>query len=195
MCWRKPRPSPSIISLSLNPPANICFSYGTLLGSEIYQSFINGIVAYRSLPRPQFASLQTAIFPVYFGLQTALPVVLALTYPGTSSSLSTTSIPSGLGGFFAESNRGSVLLPVMTILTTSLANLALIGPATTKIMRERKHQETRDGKKSYDNPPHSKEMMKLNQRFGRMHGVSSVLNLVGLLATIWYGVSLAERIQ
>lgn len=55
--------------------------------------------------------------------------------------------------------------------------------------------ETRDGKKSYDSPPHSKEMARMNQAFGRMHGASSLLNLLGLLATVWYGVVLAERLR
>ena len=54
--------------------------------------------------------------------------------------------------------------------------------------------ETRDGKKSYDAPPHSKEMTVLNKRFGRTHGVSSLLNLAGLLATMWYGVTISNRI-
>jgi len=55
--------------------------------------------------------------------------------------------------------------------------------------------ETRDGKKSYDPAPHSKEMQKLNKAFGRIHGISSLLNLAGYLATAWYGVSLAERLS
>lgn len=55
--------------------------------------------------------------------------------------------------------------------------------------------ETRDGKKSYDPAPHSKDMQRLNKAFGRMHGASSLLNMVALLATMWYGVTLAERIQ
>ena len=55
--------------------------------------------------------------------------------------------------------------------------------------------ETRDGKKSYDAGPHSKEMQALNKRFGRMHGISSLLNMVGSLATLWYGMVLAERLQ
>lgn len=57
------------------------------------------------------------------------------------------------------------------------------------------YTETRDGKKSYDAPPHSKEMMRLNKTFARMHGVSSLLNLLGLAATVWYGCTLAERLQ
>ncbi|OJJ51345.1 hypothetical protein ASPZODRAFT_127411 [Penicilliopsis zonata CBS 506.65] len=61
-------------------------------------------------------------------------------------------------------------------------------------MRERKHQETRDGKKSYDPPPHSPEMTRLNKRFGRVHGISSVLNMLSLAATLYYGVVLSKRL-
>ena len=58
-----------------------------------------------------------------------------------------------------------------------------------------KNTETRDGKKSYDPAPHSKEMVKLNKSFGRMHGVSSLLNMIGFCATLWYGFTLGERLQ
>lgn len=54
--------------------------------------------------------------------------------------------------------------------------------------------ETRDGKRSYDPAPHSKEMQKLNKAFGKAHGCSSLLNLIAMIATIWYGVSLAEML-
>ena len=55
--------------------------------------------------------------------------------------------------------------------------------------------ETRDGKKSYDAPPHSKEMTRLNKAFGRMHGASALLNMVGLIGTVYYGVVLSERLR
>ena len=55
--------------------------------------------------------------------------------------------------------------------------------------------ETRDGKKSYDAGPHSTEMQRLNSAFGKMHGISSLINLGALVATVWYGFSLAERIH
>ena len=98
------------------------------------QSFVGGIVAFKALPRPQFSSLQQKIFPVYFGIQTVLPVVLALTYPGTPGA------PSSLSGTFAEPNRWSVLVPVATMFVTSFFNMTIIGPATTRVMKERKHQ-------------------------------------------------------
>lgn len=88
-----------------------------------------------------------------------------------------------------------MLVPVAAVFVSSLANLLIVGPATTKVMRERKHQETRDGKKSYDAAPHSVEMQKLNKKFGTYHGVSSLLNLGGFIATIWYGCTLASRLN
>lgn len=115
-------------------------SYGTLLGVEVFQSFIGGIVAYRTLPRAQFSSLQQAIFPIYFSLQTAVPVVLALTLPGSDAVFNP--IRGGLSGLLAEDNRSSILLPLTTIFATSLMNLGIFGPATTRILRERKHQGT-----------------------------------------------------
>ena len=95
-------------------------------------------MAYKALPRPQFASLQQAIFPIYLSLQTALPVLIALTYPGEHKLTGSTN--SGLGGVLAEGNRTHVLMPLLMVFASSLANLALVGPATTRIMRERKHQ-------------------------------------------------------
>ena len=55
--------------------------------------------------------------------------------------------------------------------------------------------ETRDGKKHYDNGPRSKDMERLNKAFGRMHGISAMVNLVGVGITVWYGFLLAERLQ
>lgn len=101
---------------------------------------------------------------------------------------------------------------------TGLANLVYIGPETTRVMRLRKHQgmsgdllvavrtgrgceyeltecfhtETRDGKKAYDAAPHSEAMQKLNTQFSILHSISSVTNLIGLGAMIWYAGSLVE---
>jgi Domain of unknown function (DUF4149) len=141
--------------LSLTP--YYILSYGTLLGTEVFQSFIAGVQAYRVLPRPQFSTLQSAIFPIYFSMQTALPILLALTFPGSahgtqiSSTTSTTSwgvsrTVGGLAGVFEPMNRWAVLTPLATIFVTSLVNLVYVGPTTIKVMRDRKHQETRDGK-------------------------------------------------
>ena len=174
-------------------------------------------MAFRALPRPQFASLQAAIFPIYFSLQTALPVAVALTASKGGSVL-------GLSGLASPENRLNTLLPMATVALTGLINQVVLRPLTIKIMQERKHQgeypdllwkrimrigtlylmqfhgltidvETRDGKKSYDPAPHSKEMVALNKRFARVHGFSSLVNLVSLIATVYYGAVLSKKLE
>ncbi|KAJ5266709.1 hypothetical protein N7478_009517 [Penicillium angulare] len=173
----------------MNDPRPYHFiGYGTLLGTQFFQSFIAGPVAFRALPRPQFASLQSAIFPVYFSLQTALPVAIALTASKGGQAL-------GISGLVAPENRYSTLVPLATIAVTGLINNVFLRPLTIKIMRERKHQETRDGKKSYDPAPHSKEMVALNKRFGRVHGISALINLAAFAATLYYGAVLSKRLD
>jgi Domain of unknown function (DUF4149) len=71
-------------------------------------------------------------------MQTALPVVLALTFPGERTLAGFR--PSSLSGVLEQQNRVHVLTPLLTMFVTGLANLMAVGPATTKIMRERKHQ-------------------------------------------------------
>jgi hypothetical protein len=79
------------------------------------------------------------------------------------------------------------------ISLSGLLNWTIVGPATTSVMRERKRQETRDGKPYYQEGEKSAEMKKLNTRFGVLHGVSTVVNMVGFGASVWYGFLIAER--
>ncbi|OAL52798.1 hypothetical protein IQ07DRAFT_584822 [Pyrenochaeta sp. DS3sAY3a] len=181
----------SSLSSFKNPATYHLLSYGTLLGSTLFQSFVSGIVAFRVLPRPQFSTLQKNVFPIYFTLQTITPFVMFLTYPSGPSSL----IPYLLSSPKIQTSSDSLSAWLVgTMFFTALVNWVYIGPQTTKVMGLRKHQETRDGKKSYDAGPHSKEMQELNKQFGILHGISSLVNLVGLLAMVWYGGVLGERL-
>ncbi|KAF1833463.1 hypothetical protein BDW02DRAFT_380338 [Decorospora gaudefroyi] len=175
-----------------NPATYHLLSYGTLLGSTLFQSFVSGVVAFRVLPRAQFSTLQKHTFPVYFTLQTLTPLVMLITYPRGASSL----FPSFLTSTPLTATRTDTMSSwlIGTMLVTALVNWVYIGPKTTEVMGLRKHQETRDGKKSYDAGPHSKEMEELNRRFGVLHGVSSLVNMVGLGAMVWYGGVLGEGI-
>ncbi|EMD01112.1 hypothetical protein BAUCODRAFT_29508 [Baudoinia panamericana UAMH 10762] len=187
---------PSLASLS-DPKSYHILTYGTLLGSNIFQTFLNGPLAFKVLPRPQFSTLQTAIFPPYFTFQTALPLVLAATWPGEQLA--------GIGGAALRQNAGPrgllegdnvwvAMIPIVTMFGTSLLNLLVLGPATTRVMKERKHQETRDGKKYYDPGPKSPEMQRLNSSFGVLHGASSLANVIGLVAMLYYGFVLADKL-
>lgn len=71
-------------------------------------------------------------------MQTALPAILALTFPGQSTVLGRSA--SGYKGVLLDENRYSVLTPIAIMFITALSNLVYFGPTTTRIMRERKHQ-------------------------------------------------------
>ena len=120
--------SPSILSLS-SP-----FSFGTLFGTQIHQTFLVGTAGYKALPRPAFRELQNALFPPYFAMQSVLPVVLAATYPGGRG------VPASVYGVMAPGNAATVLVPLVVMLGTGLANALFVGPWTTKVMYQRVEQ-------------------------------------------------------
>jgi len=100
------------------------------------QTFINSIASFKVLDRPQFAILQRAVFPAYFGIQTAAPVVLALTYPrrGGSGRLA------DISGVLHPTNRWGVLVPLTAAFVTGLTNLIYFLPETNKITAQRRQQ-------------------------------------------------------
>ncbi|GAB7322434.1 hypothetical protein MBLNU13_g03377t1 [Cladosporium sp. NU13] len=178
-----------------DPKVYHILTYGTLLGSNLFQTFLGGPLAFKALPRPSFSTLQQAIFPPYFTFQAALPILLALTWPGEKLAQvggRELTQNSGFWGILSENNLMTAGMPVFLMFATSAANLLVFGPATTKVMKERKHQETRDGKKYYDPGEKSPEMKRLNASFGKLHGISSALNLLGTFAMLYYGATLAE---
>ena len=117
---------------------------------------------------------------------------MLLTYPSGPSSL----IPylSSSPKLQTATDKLSATL-IATMFLTALVNLVYVGPETTRVMGLRKHQETRDGKKSYDAAPHSAEMERLNKQFSILHGVSSLVNLVGLGAMVWYAGVLGQGLR
>ena len=66
-------------------------------------------------------------------MQTALPVVVALTASSGGQAL-------GTSGLLAPENRYNTLLPMVTVAITRLINMFVLRPLTVKTMRERKLQ-------------------------------------------------------
>ncbi|RFU78934.1 hypothetical protein TARUN_3288 [Trichoderma arundinaceum] len=166
-------------------------SYGTLLGTTFFHSFINGIVMFRTVSRPSFSAVQSRLFPIYFGMQTVIPALLALTFPGNSL----LGIKGGISGLLDAPNKWSSLVPIATMFVSGLLNLAVLLPATVRTMKDRHGQAKRDGKEWYDKDAQSNEMRALNRKFGILHGISSLINIVEFIATVSYGFTLAARIQ
>jgi hypothetical protein len=157
-------------------------SYGALFGTSIFNTFFAGIISFKVLPRPSFSVLQQKLFPYYFGMQTILPLTTILSFPASS-----------LSSLADSPNLWSVTVPLAGMAVLGAMNWLWLGPWTTKVMRERKHQETRDGKKYTDQGPQSDEMQRLNKTFSALHGASSLVNLVDIFVMVYYAFVLADR--
>ena len=104
--------------------------------TTLLQSFVNGIVMFRTVSRPSFSAIQSKLFPIYFGMQTAIPALLALTFPGNAL----LGIKGGIGGLVDAPNKWSSLVPIATMFVSGLVNLAVLLPATVKTMKDRHGQ-------------------------------------------------------
>ena len=154
-------------------------------------------VCYNALPMSAFTTLQKKVFPIYFRIQSLLLLGTALTHP-----------PYG-----PVSLATSVWDVVPLAFSGALATLNLLkwGPKTTEAMIERIHQgmatssatrklltyevtETKDGKK-YNDPDGSEEMKAKNRAFSRAHAMSIHLNLMVVMAHLFYGFRLASRLE
>ncbi|KAH8663616.1 hypothetical protein BGZ60DRAFT_432753 [Tricladium varicosporioides] len=156
-------------------------AWGSLLGTELYQSFVMTKLCYVHLPRPQFTTLQKRVFPVYFNIQTGLALATALTYP------------SGSVVGLIDNTTDVIILGVTFGL--SVLNMFVYGPRTSKAMVERVHQETRDGVKPTEGAGEISEEMKLiRRRFSRNHAMSIHLNLLAILGTAAYGIRLGSKL-
>ncbi|GAA5954415.1 hypothetical protein JCM8115_004581 [Rhodotorula mucilaginosa] len=156
---------------------------GTVLGSTVWHSFIGGPIAYMSLPRQQFGHLQSRLFPRFFALQSLSALALLGLYsrrPGGGELVRT---------FWRHGNKTVWALVVMA--SSGFANWLFVGPLTTGVMKQRHRKERLEGK-SYNEPGVSNEMKALNKRFGTLHGISSLINLVYVAAAVGHAAWIAE---
>lgn len=100
------------------------FSYSTLFGMTIYQTFVMTSLAFKALPIGPFTVLQKRVFPVFFGLQCALAGAALMTYPYPAAEL--------------VFSWDIWLFGTMGVM--ALMNWQWYGPLTSKIMSLRIHQ-------------------------------------------------------
>lgn len=159
-------------SSALIPAQGLSFiqllAYGTWLGSIVWTTFVGGIVMFKNLPRQTFGRLQSKLFPIYFGLSTAMSAVLLGTLcfaGGAPPRQALTTLGMGLVG--------------------SLANFLWVEPLATSIMFQRYDLENASGKRD------DVAIKALYKKFGMWHGISSIFNLAVLVAAIAHGWWLA----
>ncbi|AEO59347.1 hypothetical protein MYCTH_2128401 [Thermothelomyces thermophilus ATCC 42464] len=164
-------------------PFHLLF-YSALLGTELFQTFVNTKVCFVALPRSAFTTLQKRLFPVYFGTQTALVVLSALTFP-----------PHGLSSLILRKGNW---IPYAVAFGTALLNLVVYGPRTRRAMVNCIHQETRDtlhaGEESRVDREPSPDMQRLRKSFSRHHAMAIHINLISIGAMVFHGWRLGSKL-
>ncbi|KAJ5642088.1 hypothetical protein N7490_006088 [Penicillium lividum] len=150
--------------------------YGTLLGTQLYQSFINTKLCYKHLPMREFLGLNKRIFPVYFTCQIGLAALTAATRPPYS--------------IFSLTMDPWSAAPLVIVLTMGSLNYFVFGPKTTTASFIRRALQEKDDQPDVD----EEKVKRVNRNFARNHAMSIHLNAIALVATVWYGFSLSHSI-
>jgi len=142
-------------------------SFATWLGTNAWTTFVAGITMYKNLPRQTFGKLQSKLFPKYF-LLCSVTIILQLV------TLS-----------YLPASPGVRALGIALAMT--LVNQFYLEPTTSKNMLDRYEIEN-------NGDVESDEYKKLKSSFGKMHGISSLTNLIALCAGVAHGTYLASAL-
>ena len=158
--------------------------FSVAFGAALWVTFIGGIIMFKNLPRHQFGNLQSKMFPAYFSLVGVSIAVSAASFgylhPWKTSSTS-------------EKYQLGFLL---SSLAFNLTNLFVFTPMTIEMMKKR-HKVERENNigeevgrsKNLEVAKKNPKLAALNKKFGMIHGLSSLANILsfGSLAIhSWY---------
>jgi NAD/NADP transhydrogenase beta subunit len=145
------------------------------VGVGNWTTFVFGLVAFKNLPRRIFGNLQARLFPWYFRVLTLSQAIALLTHITLHS-----------GKQHRDMRSTGVLI---VALVCSLLNLLFIEPATTATMFKRHVLENDHGEADQAALKQKPEYKQISKKFGMLHGLSSLANLIGLGAVhvhLWY---------
>ncbi|XP_019197400.1 PREDICTED: transmembrane protein 205 [Ipomoea nil] len=160
----------------------LCFS--TAWGAALWVTFIGGIIMFKNLPRHQFGNLQSKMFPAYFTLVGVCCAVSVAAFGYMHPWKTSTS---------AEKYQ---IVFILGAFAFNLSNLFVFTPMTIQMMKQRHKIEkesnigdevgwTKNQEVAKVNP----KLAAMNKKFGMVHGLSSLANIVsfGCLAMhSWY---------
>ncbi|CAI7599487.1 unnamed protein product [Penicillium discolor] len=152
-------------------------SYGALLGTELYQSFVNTKICYQALPMKEFILLQKRLFPIYFGTQVGLTALTAATHPPYSI-LSLVKDPWSI-------------TPLAIVGLTGCLNWFIYGPRTTTATLVRRALQESE---NTDSDADGSKVHRANRNFARNHAMAIHLNAIAMTATVLYGFSLSATL-
>ncbi|KAJ5167641.1 uncharacterized protein N7482_003235 [Penicillium canariense] len=151
--------------------------YGALLGTELFQTFVNTKLCFQALPMREFLMLQKRLFPVYFKCQVGLAALTAATHPPYS--------------VVSLAKDPWSAVPLVVVVVTGSLNWSVFGPRTTTASLVRRALSESQGTPA---DPDKGKVYRANRNFARNHAMSIHLNAITLVATICYGFSLSSRL-
>lgn len=147
-------------------------SLSVWFGTNIWVSFIAGVVLMQVVDMDTFGRVQAHVFDAYFRFS-----LLCLAVVGFSGAGLAPKSPS---------------VSFMVALTCVVANLVFFGPQTTITLMERQRVCKELGVDRKD--PHP-EVRKLSKRFGMFHGICNLLNLASAACGVVLMCSLAAKLD
>jgi len=148
-------------------------SYSTWFGTVFYTTFIAGITMFNNLPRQTFGRLQAKLFPKYFALS-SIAILLQLV---TLKRLPFNSAYPTLG-----------FKALIVAFACTVFNQFYLEPTTTSQMLERYELEDKAGGLE------TARYKELKAGFGKLHGLSSLTNLIAVIAAVVHGYVLSTLI-
>nr|GLL44019.1 transmembrane protein 205-like [Ipomoea trifida] len=166
-------------------PENLNALFGTahLLGLAIaygmcvWVTFISSYVLALALPRQQFATVQTKVYPLYFK---AMGYSIGAAFSGHLLGQRRWPYSSG-----TETYLGFNLVAALVMV---MVNLVYLEPRASKVTVERMKMEKEEGRGM------SAGMMKLSKRLKKLNSQSSFLNVVTLMAMTLHLAHIAQRL-
>ncbi|KAK9855204.1 protein of unknown function DUF4149 [Penicillium brevicompactum] len=152
-------------------------AYGTLLGTQLFHSFVNTKICYKALSMDQFVKLQKQIFPIYFATQVSLTALTAVTRPPF--------------GIFSLAKDPWSAAPLAIAGVASSLNWYIYGPKTSSASMKRRLMQVTENPIS---DPNSHKAHSVNRNFARNHAMAIHLNAIAVIATVLYGFSLSATI-
>lgn len=145
------------------------FWYGTLL-----YFLLQAVILFKSLPRDQFGLMQSKIFPTYYLISYACGTILVVTYH----------LLHPLKNYVPQDCVKITVLCLMLLF--SMVQGFWIGPKVAQLRVEREAAE-----QTKDQP----QIEALTRQFGKVHGLSSLVNLLVIVSGTVYFVYLAREIN
>ncbi len=145
------------------------FWYGTLL----YFTFVQAPILFKTLPRQLFGEVQSHLFPAYYLISYICGALLVVTYH----------LLHPLKNYVPQDCVRITALCLMLLF--SLAQGLWIGPKVAQLRVERQAAEEKKDQPQVD---------LLSKEFGKAHGISSLFNLVVILAGTVYFIYLTKEL-